>query len=49
MIDNISLEIPDSSIYGIVGKSGVGKSTLLRCINRLEDFQSGEDEVAVLP
>lgn len=41
VLKNISLEIQDGDIYGLVGKSGVGKSTLLRCINGLESYQQG--------
>ena len=32
----ISLEVPAGAIYGIIGRSGAGKSSLLRTINRLE-------------
>ena len=35
-VKDISLTIPDGSIYGIIGMSGAGKSTLVRCINLLE-------------
>ena len=42
VLKNISLQIEDQEIYGIIGQSGAGKSTLLRCINGLEDHQSGE-------
>ena len=35
-LQDISLTIPDGSIYGIIGMSGAGKSTLVRCINLLE-------------
>ena len=41
VLKNIHLKIEDGDIYGLVGKSGVGKSTLLRCINGLETYQSG--------
>ena len=41
VLKDISLEISDHGIYGIIGQSGAGKSTLLRCINGLEDYQSG--------
>ncbi len=41
VLKDISLEISDHEIYGIIGQSGAGKSTLLRCINGLEDYQSG--------
>ncbi len=42
VLKDISLEINDHEIYGIIGQSGAGKSTLLRCINGLEDYQAGK-------
>lgn len=50
VLKNVTLHIPAGSIYGLIGRSGTGKSTLLRCINGLEQFQSGDlhvDGVAV--
>lgn len=35
-VDDVSLQINEGEVYGIVGYSGAGKSTLLRCINLLE-------------
>ena len=35
-LQNINLTIPDGAIYGIIGMSGAGKSSLVRCINLLE-------------
>ena len=40
-LDDVSLEIPDGDVYGIIGISGAGKSTLVRCINLLERPTSG--------
>lgn len=40
-LDDISLEIPSGSFFGIVGTSGAGKSTLLRLLNLLEAPTSG--------
>lgn len=40
-VDNVSLSIQKGEIYGIVGYSGAGKSSLLRCINLLERPSSG--------
>ena len=45
VLKNINLKIEDGDIYGLVGKSGVGKTTLLRCINGLETYQSGSLKV----
>ncbi|AVK98534.1 methionine ABC transporter ATP-binding protein [Lysinibacillus sphaericus] len=41
-VDNVSLTINSGDIFGIVGYSGAGKSSLLRCINLLERPTSGE-------
>ncbi|UMZ14872.1 methionine ABC transporter ATP-binding protein [Pseudomonas sp. MPFS] len=40
-LQQVSLSIPEGSIYGILGRSGAGKSTLLRCLNLLERPSSG--------
>ncbi len=39
---NVSLDIEKGDIFGIIGLSGEGKSTLVRCINRLESLDGGE-------
>lgn len=44
-VKNISLSINESEIYGIIGYSGAGKSSLVRCINLLEIPDSGEVSV----
>jgi D-methionine transport system ATP-binding protein len=41
VIKDVSFEIEEGDIFGIIGQSGAGKSTLLRCINGLEDYNSG--------
>lgn len=40
-VDEVSLTIQKGEIFGIVGYSGAGKSSLLRCINLLERPTSG--------
>ncbi len=42
VLRDISLEIEGTGITAIIGPSGTGKSTLIRCINRLIDPTSGE-------
>lgn len=42
VLRNINLEIQGRGITAIIGPSGTGKSTLLRCINRLVEPTSGK-------
>ena len=42
VLRGISLTLPPHGITAIIGPSGTGKSTLIRCINRLVDPTSGE-------
>lgn len=44
-VDRVDLTIPEGEVFGIVGYSGAGKSSLLRCINLLERPTSGKIEV----
>ncbi|SLN19998.1 Phosphate-import ATP-binding protein PhnC [Pseudoruegeria aquimaris] len=41
-VDNVSLDIPPGQFVGVIGRSGAGKSTMLRLINRLIDPTEGE-------
>jgi ABC-2 type transport system ATP-binding protein len=40
-LDDVSLAIPEGSIYGLLGPNGAGKTTLLRIINRIIAPDSG--------
>jgi phosphonate transport system ATP-binding protein len=42
VLDGITLDFPVTGITAIIGPSGTGKSTLLRCINRLVEPTAGE-------
>jgi ABC-type polar amino acid transport system ATPase subunit len=48
VLDGVSLEVRQGEVTALVGPSGGGKSTLLRCINGLESFHDGEINVAGL-
>ncbi|CAN1504743.1 COG3638 ABC-type phosphate/phosphonate transport system, ATPase component [Rhabdaerophilaceae bacterium] len=41
-VDDVSLKVEKGSFVGIIGRSGAGKSTILRMINRLQEASSGE-------
>lgn len=41
VLKGIDLQIKRQEVVCIIGKSGSGKSTPLRCINGLESFQQG--------
>ena len=41
VLNDINLSIGAGKIYGLIGRSGTGKSTLLRCINGLESYDDG--------
>ena len=45
VLDRVSLKINKGEVAAIIGPSGGGKSTLLRCINGLESFENGRVEV----
>ena len=41
VLKGIDLEVEEGEIFGVVGLSGAGKSTFIRCLNRLENPTSG--------
>lgn len=41
-LDNVSINIPENSIYGLLGPNGAGKTTLIRIINRITAPDKGE-------
>lgn len=40
-LKNINLDIPEGKVFGIIGKSGAGKSSLIRTLNGLEKIDEG--------
>jgi ABC-type polar amino acid transport system ATPase subunit len=45
VLDGVSLSVRRGEVATVIGPSGGGKSTLLRCINGLEMFEAGEIQV----
>ena len=41
-VGGVSLAIPRGGIFGVVGESGCGKSSLGRCLLRMEDISGGQ-------
>lgn len=42
VLDGVSMKVQRGEVAAVIGPSGGGKSTMLRCINGLESFQDGE-------
>ncbi len=49
VIDDVSFDVPDGKILGIVGHTGAGKSTLANLITRLYDAEMGEIRIGGYP
>jgi ABC-2 type transport system ATP-binding protein len=41
-LDNVSISVPEQSIYGLLGPNGAGKTTLIRIINQITAPDTGE-------
>ncbi len=41
-LKSVSLDVQSGEIVALIGRSGAGKSTILRCINRLQPATSGQ-------
>ncbi|MFY9780789.1 MAG: ATP-binding cassette domain-containing protein [Candidatus Baltobacteraceae bacterium] len=44
-LDSVSLSVQRGEILGIIGRSGAGKTTLIRCLNGLEHPDTGAVEI----
>ncbi|XP_075229152.1 ABC transporter G family member 23-like isoform X2 [Lycorma delicatula] len=41
ILNNLSLTVPEGCIYGLLGSSGCGKTTLLNCLMGISDIEKG--------
>lgn len=46
VLKGVSLDVAPGEVIAVIGKSGSGKSTMLRCLNGLEAIDSGTIQVA---
>ncbi|WP_284141721.1 methionine ABC transporter ATP-binding protein [Virgibacillus sp. LDC-1] len=44
-VDQLSLDIQEGEIFGVIGYSGAGKSTFIRLLNRLEEPTEGSIQI----
>ena len=45
-LDGVDLHVREGEVYGVIGRSGAGKSSLIRCVNLLERPTAGTVSVA---
>src|ERR1700751_3132232 len=41
-LNNVSIEVPEQSIFGLLGPNGAGKTSLIRIINQITGPDEGE-------
>ena len=41
-LDDVSIEVPNQSIFGLLGPNGAGKTTLIRIINLISVMDQGK-------
>lgn len=44
-LDDVSINIPEQSIFGLLGPNGAGKTTLIRIINQIINADGGEIQI----
>lgn len=49
VLRGINIEVKEREVVVVIGASGSGKSTFLRCLNKLEDITSGEIIIDSIP
>ena len=46
VLKGVSLNVDAGQVVAVIGRSGSGKSTMLRCLNGLEAVSSGSIQIA---
>ncbi|WP_164133780.1 ATP-binding cassette domain-containing protein, partial [Stenotrophomonas maltophilia] len=46
VLDGVSLSVAEGELIAVIGRSGSGKSTFLRCLNGLETPDAGKVTIA---
>ncbi len=41
-VKNVSFEVLSGQVFGFIGSNGAGKTTIIKCITGLHDFEAGE-------
>ena len=41
-LNNVSLAVPEQSVYGLLGPNGAGKTTLIRILNQITGPDTGQ-------
>lgn len=49
VLKNVSFQVKEGEIVALLGQSGAGKTTVLRCINGLEKADGGSIEISDIP
>ena len=48
-LNDISLNVPEQSIYGLLGPNGAGKTTLIRILNQITGPDTGQVLIDGIP
>lgn len=48
VLKDLSLEVPEGSIFGLIGPNGAGKSTLIGVLTGLLSYEGGDIEISGL-
>ena len=46
VLEDVSFDVAQGKVVALIGRSGSGKSTALRCVNGLEKIDGGEEKMS---